>query len=98
MSALLAKGVLVLTLLGAKPGEYTERGLCDLWAGAQCHATSCKADGKKQCAQASAPCRTASSQPVPQERADKVSACAKALLVSGCGGATPAECADVTGP
>ena len=28
---------------GTKPNTNNEKWLCDLWAGAQCHATSCAA-------------------------------------------------------
>src|SRR5690242_12832541 len=98
MSLLLAKGLIVVALLTAKPGEYTEKNLCDLWAGAQCEASSCKADAKQRCAQASRTCAAARASSVPPSRADKVATCAKALIRAGCGAPQPAECKDVSAP
>jgi hypothetical protein len=96
LSAAAVVSALVLLLSGGKPDTYTERSLCDLWAGAQCHATSCKNDGKERCASVSRRCATATQQTVPKERAEKAAACARALLTTSCGGESPAECADVT--
>ncbi len=87
-----------LLLSGAKPDTYSERWLCDLWAGAQCHATSCLKDAKERCAAASRKCSGSTSETVAPSRADKTSACAKALLKDKCGAPSPAECADVNQP
>ncbi len=94
----LALGMLLLTSQGTKPDEYNEKWLCDLYAGAQCHATACQKDGKARCEQASKPCQTSSRKtPVSKERAEKTAACAKAILQSKCGAPSPAECSGVTG-
>ena len=95
---LLVKGALLLFLAGAKPDEYTERSLCDLWAGAQCYATSCMKDAKERCMAVSKRCRDTSRQSVPKERADRTAECAKAMLRGQCGGAAPPECSGVDGP
>jgi hypothetical protein len=89
---------LTLMLSGTKPDTYTERGLCDLWAGAQCYATSCMKDAKERCTLVSRRCRNATRQTVPQERAEKTANCAKALLKNSCGGPAPSECSDVSPP
>jgi hypothetical protein len=96
--SLLVAGSLALTLLTATPDTYTERSLCDLVAGAQCHATSCLKDSKERCAVASRKCRDASRATVPKERADKSAACAKATLDVPCGAAAPAECQAANNP
>lgn len=85
---------LALTLLaGPKPDTYSERWLCDLWAGAQCHATSCLKDGKERCLAVSKQCEsTSTTTPVEPERAQKRAACARALLKTPCGGPRPVEC------
>lgn len=93
-----ACSALILLLSSAKPEDYTERSLCDLWAGAQCYATSCLKDAKERCATVSRRCRHSSRAVVPKERAEKTAACAKALLKGKCGDPSPPECADVTGP
>jgi hypothetical protein len=78
---------------GTKPNTYSERWLCDLWAGAQCHATSCKKDGKELCLAVSKQCEQTSRQKmVESERAEKRAACARALLRQPCGAPAPAEC------
>ncbi len=92
-AAALSAAWLALTL-GASPGEYTEKSLCDLWAGAQCHATSCQKDAKERCAEASARCRNTSARPVPKETAEKTAECAKATLQQACGAPPPAVCAE----
>ena len=84
---------------GTKPDTYNERWLCDLWAGAQCHATSCQKDAKDRCTAVSKACnQTSRNEPVPKERADRMAACARALLKGTCGGAQPAECQGVSAP
>jgi hypothetical protein len=83
----------LLSSSGVKPDHYSERWLCDLWAGAQCHATSCKKDGKERCEAVSKACnQTSKKAQVPDERASKQSACARALLKVPCGAPKPAEC------
>ena len=84
---------MLLSSQGVKPDHYSERWLCDLWAGAQCHATSCKKDGKDRCEAVSKACKdTSKKATVPDDRASKQSACARALLKTACGAAKPAEC------
>ena len=84
---------LLMTSSGTKPEQYSERWLCDLWAGAQCHATSCAKDAKDRCLAASKQCDVTSRKaPVAKERADKQAACARALLKGACGAPKPAEC------
>jgi hypothetical protein len=95
LTSSLVVGSLLLLLGGAKPGEYTERGLCDLLAGAQCHASSCLKDGKERCVTASIRCRDTDHGTVPNERASRTAACAKALLSEACGAPQPSECSDV---
>ena len=51
-----AAAFLLSTSAGTKPNTYNERWLCDLWAGAQCHATSCQKDGKVRCEAVSKQC------------------------------------------
>lgn len=92
LSAVVAS--VLISASGAKPEEYTERSLCDLWAGAQCHATSCLEDGKQRCATVSRKCRDAGKSTVPKERADRTAACARALLAQACGAPTPEACKD----
>jgi hypothetical protein len=84
---------LLMTSSGTKPEQYSERWLCDLWAGAQCHASSCAKDAKDRCLAASKQCKDTSRQTaVTKERADKQAACARALLKGACGAPKPAEC------
>ena len=84
---------LLMTSSGTKPDSYSERWLCDLWAGAQCHASSCSKDAKAQCLASSKQCKDTSRKvTVAKERADKQAACARALLKAACGAAKPAEC------
>jgi hypothetical protein len=78
---------------GTKPNTYNERWLCDLWAGAQCHATSCQKDGKARCEAVSKQCEaTSRTSTVDQVKADKKAACARALLKANCGASKPPEC------
>ena len=78
---------------GTKPNTYNEKWLCDLWAGAQCHATSCHKDGKARCEAVSKQCeQTNRKSKVDAARADKKAACARALLKQNCSDTSPAEC------
>ncbi len=78
---------------GTKPNTYNERWLCDLWAGAQCAATSCQKDGKERCVAVSKQCsETSRKAPVDNGRAQKKAACARALLSQACGSPKPPEC------
>ena len=84
---------LLMTSSGTKPDTYSERWLCDLWAGAQCHASSCAKDGKDRCMAAAKQCKdTSKKTAVTKERSDKQAACARALLKEACGAPRPAEC------
>ena len=88
-----AAALALSTSFGTQPNTYTERWLCDLWAGAQCHATSCKKDGKERCLAVSKQCEQTSRQKtVEPERAEKRAACARALLKLPCGAPVPPEC------
>lgn len=88
-----AAAFLLQSSVGTKPNTYNERWLCDLWAGAQCHATSCQKDGKERCQAVSKQCKdTSRKNPVDAQRAEKKAACAKALLLRNCGEAKPPEC------
>jgi hypothetical protein len=88
-----AAAFVLSTSAGTKPGTYSERWLCDLWAGAQCHATSCQKDGKERCEAVSKQCESTSrTTTVDTVRAEKKAACARALLGGKCGGPKPAEC------
>ncbi|MHB8874050.1 MAG: hypothetical protein ACYC8T_10225 [Myxococcaceae bacterium] len=90
--SLLVAGSLALTLFAAKPDHYTEKSLCDLTAGAACHATACLKDAKERCTQSSRKCRGTSRSTVPKDRADRAAACAKATLKAKCGSPAPSEC------
>jgi hypothetical protein len=85
-----------MTLLTVKPDNYTEKSLCDLSAGAACHASACLKDSKERCTQASRKCRGTTRATVPKDRADRTAACAKAMLKSKCGAPSPAECEGVS--
>jgi hypothetical protein len=88
-----AAAFVLSTSTGPKPNSYSERWLCDLWAGAQCHATSCQKDGKERCLAVSKQCTQTSRQDtVAASRAEKKAACARALLKQTCGEKAPAEC------
>lgn len=85
--------------MAVKPDTYSERWLCDLWAGAVCHATSCKSDAKDRCMAVSKSCNdTSTKQTVAKASADKKVACAKALLKSECGKPTPSKCEGMVAP
>ena len=49
MLSLIVASALVMSIEGVQPPDYSERSLCDLWAGARCHVTACLPDAKKQC-------------------------------------------------
>jgi hypothetical protein len=94
-TAAVVAGALLVLLSGAQRDTYSERSLCDLMAGAQCYATSCEKDAKERCQMVSQRCKGATEQTVPQERADKSAACARAMLQNACGAPAPEECAGV---
>lgn len=84
---------LFLSVSGVNPPDYSEKSLCDLYAGARCHQTSCAPDGKARCAEVSSQCRGRSNEGrVSPEQAETVVACAKALLSVPCGGPHPSQC------
>ncbi|MBL9039876.1 MAG: hypothetical protein JNG84_15265 [Archangium sp.] len=89
-----AAATVVLSLSsGTAPNTYSERWLCDLWAGAQCAATSCEKDGKERCEAVSKQCtETSKKVMVDPAKAEKKVACARALLSQTCGAAKPTEC------
>lgn len=88
-----AAAFVMSTSVGTKPGTYNEKWLCDLWAGAQCHATSCEKDGKDRCQAVAKQCeQTNRKNPVDADRAEKKAQCAKALLQQACGAPKPAAC------
>lgn len=88
-----AAAFVLSTSAGTRPNTYSERWLCDLWAGAQCYANACKQDGKARCEAVSKQCEATSRESsVDGARAERKAACARALLKSTCGAATPAEC------
>jgi len=88
-----AASLLVSTSSGTRPNTYSERWLCDLWAGAQCHATSCQKDGKDRSLADSKQCQETSKRvEVDSGRAQKKAACARALLAQACGAPKPPEC------
>jgi hypothetical protein len=96
MSRALIALVLLVLFTGVKANTWSERSLCELWAGAQCAATSCLPDAKERCQAAAHQCeQTDRKLVVDGARAQKKSDCARALLLSTCGGATPAECEDL---
>ena len=85
--------------IAVKPETYSERWLCDLWAGAVCQATSCKHDAKERCVAVSKACKdTSRENEVSKDNADKKAACARALLKNTCGQPAPAECAGLGAP
>jgi len=97
LAALLLTGAL-MTSQGVRPPDYSERSLCDLWAGAQCAVERCGESAQERCKQVSKVCRGKRRATVPGEHARKVAACAKAMLKMKCGAPTPAECNGVSGP
>lgn len=87
-----AAAFVLSTSAGVKPNTYSQRWLCDLWAGAQCYATACQKDGKARCEAVSKQCQSTGESTVDASKAERKAACARALLKSGCGAATPPEC------
>lgn len=88
-----AAAFVLSTSVGTKPNTYSERWLCDLWAGAQCAANACKKDGKARCEAVSKQCESTSRNvTVDDVKAEKKAACARALLKAACGDKQPAEC------
>ena len=88
-----AAAFVLSTSAGVKPNTYSERWLCELWAGAICHATSCQKDGKARCESVSKQCMETSKRvQVDEGKAEKKAACARALLKAPCGAPRPAEC------
>ncbi len=88
-----AAAFVLSTSAGTKPNTYSERWLCDLWAGAQCQATSCQKDGKARCEAVSKQCEATSREAtVDGARAERKAACARALLKQSCGASKPPEC------
>jgi hypothetical protein len=98
LAAFLLSGALLVSSQGAHPGEFSERDLCELWVGAQCHAARCGDNAKQRCQQESKRCRGATRATASAARAKKVADCAKAMLKTQCGAPAPAECSGVTGP
>jgi hypothetical protein len=85
--------------IAVKPDTYSERWLCDLWAGAVCHATSCSKDAKDRCMAVSKSCdQTSRKTPVAKDAAEKKAACARALLKNNCGDKSPPECSGMGAP
>ena len=95
--ALMLSGALSFSQ-GARPPDYTEKGLCDLWAGAQCHVAHCSESSKDRCSEESRRCRHATRATVSLERARRHADCAKALLKQKCGDPAPAECSGLQPP
>ena len=98
MLSLLVASALAVSVQAVSPPDYSERSLCDLWAGARCDAAACLPDHKARCTSESVKCRHARSSTVAPARADRVAACAKALLNAKCGDPLPAACAGVEYP
>jgi hypothetical protein len=96
--SLLLSSALFVSIEAVSPPDYSERSLCDLWAGARCYATECLPDRKVRCTSESAKCRGANRSTVPPSRADRVAACAKALLTARCGDPLPSQCEGVEYP
>jgi len=88
-----AAAFVMSTSVGTKPNTYNERWLCDTWAAAQCHATSCEKDAKERCKAVAKPCEATNRKtPVDPTKAEKKATCARALLQQACGAPKPAEC------
>ena len=95
LAALFLSGALISLTHAVNPPDYSERSLCHVWAGAQCHQTQCRDDGKERCMAESRQCREASEAVVSKERAAKVVECARLILKQKCGEPVPAECANI---
>lgn len=98
MRVLLLTAGLLLPMSAEASRPFSERDLCEVWAAAQCHTTSCHEDGKERCTAESRKCPSYSRAAVARQRADQVAACARALLRGRCGDPAPGECSNVTGP
>jgi hypothetical protein len=98
MRVLLLAATLLLPLSAEASRPFSARDLCEVWAAAQCHATSCHEDGRERCTAESRKCPSQSRTAAARQRADQVAACARALLRGRCGDPTPEECSSVTGP
>jgi hypothetical protein len=98
LSLLLSFALVVSSIEAVSPPDYSERSLCDLWAGARCHATECLPDRKARCTSEAARCRGADVSSVPPSRAEQVAACARALLTAKCGDPLPVQCEGVEYP
>jgi len=85
LAALLVTGVLWTVPQGVRPPDYTERSLCDLWAGAQCQQARCGDNSKERCLMESKRCRNTGRVFVPRDRASRMAQCAKAMLRKKCG-------------
>jgi len=95
---LLLSGALLSMSSGVKPPDYTEKSLCELWAGAQCEAAKCGEGAAERCAAESKRCRGLPRLVVPPDRAAKVAECSKAMLKVKCGAPPPPECEGVEAP
>jgi hypothetical protein len=93
-TALVLSGAIALAT-NVRPPDYTERSLCELWAGAMCQKLKCVEGAKARCQAESKRCRGQPYSVVPKDRAAKVAECAKALLKQKCGEPEPAECSGV---
>ncbi len=89
---------LVQMSVAVSPPNYTDKSLCDLWAGAQCHQLECGQNAKERCQEESKRCRGLTRRSAPKEKAAKVASCAKAILKTKCGDPAPTECAGVDAP
>ena len=78
-----------------RPPDYTERSLCELWAGAMCQKLKCAEGAKERCQAESKRCRSQPYSIVPKDRATRIADCAKALLKQKCGEPEPSECSGV---
>jgi len=78
--------------LAVSPGQYSEAWLCDLWAGARCHAARCEAD-MSACEAATQHCAATSRQRiVNEEEAKAIAECARHLLQAACETSLPEAC------
>jgi hypothetical protein len=98
LTVLLLSGALASLTPAAQPPDYTARGLCELWAGAQCQLAACGENAKERCTSESKRCRQLSRATVSKEQASRTVECAKATLKLRCGEPPPAECQGLQGP
>lgn len=89
---MIALTLIVALAVGVPRDTYSERWLCDLWAGARCYSTSCEKDAKERCDAVSRQCARTSHAQVDSAKAQAKATCARALLVQKCGEATPSAC------